>query len=203
MLKRFSKETTGIAMVEFAIVLPIMLILFVSAYVIADMVACYQKVTIATRALTDLVSTGVSPSRPAANEVIAAYIGGAQLVLAPFDRANATLQISELRVCDATHAFVIWSHAQTGTAPTTPSQVAGTVVVIPPDLITGPMIPSSPDGSNVCNNATGSATVTQVGTAGGYLFFGQVVYVYTPAISYGQSGTIALADKLYMSPRQN
>lgn len=190
-------------MVEFAIVLPVLLLLFMSGYVVSDMIACYRKVTITTRALTDLVSTGVSPSRPPNTTTVAADISSAELVLAPFAAANATLQISELRVCDATHAYVVWSQAQNGTVSATPSLTAGTVVSIPTNLITTPMVPVSPDGSDVCNNTTGSTTKTQVGTAGGYLYFGQVSYAYTPVINYAQVLTTTLADKIYMSPRLN
>ncbi len=89
----------------------------------------------------------------------------------------------------------------------TPLLTAGTlsaksVVTIPSNMVTSPMVPTSPDGSNICTNYnSGSANTVQVGTAGGYLFVSQVDYTYTPAVAYGFSTTIPLGYMLYMSPR--
>jgi Flp pilus assembly protein TadG len=203
MLRRLIGQREGVAMVEFAVVLPVMLVLFLGCFVVSDMISCYRKVTSTTRAVTDLVSRNVSPSAGQPTTTLTTYMTSAELVLSPFNASNATLQISNLRVCDATHAYVVWSQAQTGTTSATPSLTAGTVVTIPTNLITSPMVPTSPDGSDVCNNTTSSSTKTQVGTAGGYLFFGQVAYAYTPAISYGALTTTNMGDQIYMSPRLN
>lgn len=203
MLIRLTRARDGTAAVEFAIVLSVMLAMFLGAYVVSDMIACYRKVTATTRALTDLVSRSVSPSVGVGTSTITTYINSADLVMSPFSTANATLQISQLRVCDATHAYVQWSQAQTGSTSVTSSLTAGTVVSIPANLVTSPMVPSSPDGSNVCSNTTSGTNKTQVGTAGGYLFFGQVAYTYTAAIRLGQPITTTMADQIYMSPRLN
>jgi Flp pilus assembly protein TadG len=204
MLRRLARRQDGIAMVEFAIVLPVMLTMFLGCYVISDMIACYRKVTITTRALTDLVSRNISPSSGTNTATITTYLNSADLVLSPFSTANATLQISQLRICDATHAYVVWSQAQTGATTATASLTAGSVVAVPAKLITTPMVPVSPDGTNVCSNTTGTSTKTQVGTAGAYLFFGQVSYKYVPAITYAATiTTTTMADQIYMSPRLN
>ena len=203
MLKRLTRGQDGTATIEFAIVLSVMLVMFIGAYVVADMIACYRKVTTTTRALTDLVSRSVSPSVGTSTTTITTYINSAGLVLSPFATANSTLQISQLRVCDATHAYVQWSQAQTGGTSVTPSLAAGTVVAIPANLVTSPMIPTSPDRSNVCSNTSAGTNKTQVGTAGGYLYFGQVAYAYTAAINLGTPFTTNLSDQIYMSPRLN
>jgi Flp pilus assembly protein TadG len=203
MLRRLTRGRDGTATIEFAIVLSVMLTMFLGAYVVSDMIACYRKVTATTRALTDLVSRSVSPSIGVSTSAITTYINSAGLVLSPFATTRATLQISQLRVCDATHAYVQWSQAQTGSASATPSLTAGTVVSIPANLVTSPMVPTSPDGSNVCSNTSSGTNKTQVGTAGGYLYFGQVAYAYTAAINLGAPITTNLGDQIYMSPRLN
>ena len=88
------------------------------------------------------------------------YLSASAVVLSPYKLNNATEQVSLLRVCDATHAYVVWTQAQTQSAdgstvtPTTSTQTAGTlpanqaqsasnVVSIPNNLITPPMIPIS------------------------------------------------------------
>ena len=210
MLRRLIRRDDGVAMVEFAIVMPVLLVMFIGCFVVSDMISCYRKVTIATRALTDLVSRNVSPSGGVSTSAVTTYINSAQLVMSPFNTANTTMQISLLRVCDATHAWVVWTQAQAGGASATSSLTASTVVAIPTSMVTSPMIPTSPDGSNVCNNtaavmaaATNPSAKTQVGTAGGYLFYGQVAFAYTPVVRYGTLTTTVMGDQIYMSPRLN
>ena len=204
MLRRLARNERGVAMVEFAFVMPVLLVMFIGCFVVSDMISCYRKVTIATRALTDLVSRNVSPSGGVSTSAVSTYINSAGLVMSPFNTSKTTMQITLMRVCDATHAYVVWTQAQAGTTTSTSSLTAGTVVVIPTKMITSPMIPTSPDGTNVCSNtAPSTATKTQVGTAGGYLFYGQVAFAYTPAVRYGALTTTVMGDQIYMSPRLN
>ncbi|WP_343609720.1 TadE/TadG family type IV pilus assembly protein [Novosphingobium sp.] len=195
------RDRSGTALIEFAIVLPLLLTLFIGGYVCADMIASARKVTVATRALADLVSRNVSPSSPVTSATLTTYLNSAQLVMTPMPASLTTLQITELRVCDATHAYVVWSQAQSAGTASTASMTAGSVVSIPANMITSPMVPTSPDGSNVCGNTTSSATKVQVGTAGGYLFYSQISFVYTPAIGLGNVVTTTLGDQDYMIPR--
>lgn len=203
MLRRLARHSGGVILVEFALVLPLLVLMLLGSFVISDMIVCYRKVTVTTRALADLVSRSISPSSVPASSTVTTYLNSAELVMTPYSSTNLTVQVSELRVCDATHAWVVWSQAQTGTTAATASQTASTVVTIPTSLITAPMIPTSPDGSDVCNNTTSSSTKTQVGTAGGYLYYAQVAYAYTPAVSYQASRTTNMADAIYMIPRLN
>jgi Flp pilus assembly protein TadG len=208
--------------VEFAVSLPVLLLLYAGGYGVSDMISCNRKVTTATRSLTDLVSRSMSPTiiyNAPQNADATSYLSASAVVMSPYKLNNATQQISLLRVCDATHAYVVWTQAQTQTSdgstviPATSSQTAGTlpanqaqsasnVVTIPSNMITTPIIPVSPDGSNVCTNyAPGTSNTTQVGTAGGWLFMGQVTYNYTPSISYLSLGARTMTDTIYMTPR--
>ena len=222
MLRRLARDARGAAMVEFAMALPVLLTMFVGGYVASDMIHCNRKVAVATRALTDMVSRNMSPSMiynsPSSNSATS-YLSASAVVLSPFKMNNTTEQISLLRVCDATHAYVVWTQAQTqnasgstitattstqtaGTLPASATQSASTVVSIPSNMVTSTMVPSSPDGSDVCNNlAPNVANKTQVGTSGGWLFMGQLTYAYTPLFNFGLFGTTNLTDNIYMSPR--
>jgi Flp pilus assembly protein TadG len=222
MLKRLVNHTGGTVLVEFAMALPVLLLLFAGGSALSDMIACSRKVTLATRTLADLVSRNLSPTivynNPAAADPTS-LLSAAAVVLSPYRLDNATQEISLLRVCDATHAYVVWSRAQTqnssgstvtattpsqtqGTLPATAAQVAGNVVTIPSDMATSPMIPTSPDGSNVCQNlATGTSTKTQVGTAGGYIYRGSITYTYTPAVAFVTLPATTMSDTDYMLPR--
>jgi len=65
------------------------------------------------------------------------------------------------------------------------------------------MIPTSPDGSNVCSNTTPAANRTLVGTAGGYLLLGRAIYSYQPVYSFASMARYNVSDQVYMIPRLN
>ena len=201
MLAGLLHKSDGAALVEFALVLPVLLTLYLGTFVMSDTISCYRKVTVTARTLADLVSRNVSPSSTPSSGTLATYINSSQLVLAPYNPANATLEIVQLRVCDATHAYVVWSQAQTGSTTATPTISAGNVVSIPASLITTPMVPTSPDGSNVCSNTTAAANKTRVGTAGGYVLLGKASYDYRPVMSFNSISRYPIADQIYMIPR--
>lgn len=222
MLKRLAQDASGVAIVEFAFTLPVLLLLYMGGCCLSDMIACNRKVAVATRSLVDLVSRTMSPTvlyNDPNSANAKSYLSASAVVLSPYKLDAATEQISLLRVCDASHAYVVWAQAQTqnadgsvvanatpdqveGTLPTNEAQSANTVVSIPTDMITSTMIPTSPDGSNVCGNlAPGNSNKTQVGTAGGWLYRGKITYNFTPVISFIPLQNTALTKTIYMVPR--
>jgi Flp pilus assembly protein TadG len=221
-LRRLARNTRGAALVEFAFCLPVLLVLYLGGISVSDMIACSRKTTTATRTLIDLVSRTMSPaiiynSPSTANA--ATQLSASAVVLSPYKLNNATQQISLLRVCDATHAYVVWTQAQTqnangstvtattsshtaGTLPTNEAQSANSVISIPSNMVAPAMIPTSPDASNVCGNlAPGTSTKTQVGTAGGWIFVATITYSYTPGVSFFSLTPTPLTDTIYMVPR--
>ena len=226
MLTRLHRDTRGVVMIEFALVLPVMLTMYLGAYVVSDMVACNRKVTVAATTLADLISHNLAPSGIAAapaSTSATSYLSGGALVLSPYPLAGATETITLLRVCSTTQGYVVWSQSQTQddagpvlTAPITPGSTANpTVVTLPAGLLTPlsgtsnyyPLAPTSTTSSNtninICANTSGSGNSPVVGSTGAYLFVGTVRYSYTPAISYTTIATTQMANSIYMSPRRN
>ncbi|WP_428685656.1 TadE/TadG family type IV pilus assembly protein [Sphingopyxis sp.] len=222
MLRRFRQNTRGAVIVEFAFCLPILVLMYSGGVFLSDLVGCSRKVTVATRSLVDLVSRTMSPTiiyNDPASADATSHLSASAVVLSPYKLDKATEQISLVRVCDATRAYVVWTKAQTqnangstvtvktsthtaGTLPANVAQSVNNVVTIPSNMVTAEMIPVSPDGSNVCGNlAPGTSTKTQVGTAGGWLFMGTITYKYSPFISYLPLADRTLSDTIYMVPR--
>lgn len=214
MLKGFGHDTTGAVLVEFALCLPVLLVMYLGTFVITDMVTCNRKVTIATRALTDLASHNLSPTaiqQNPASASAAAYLSAAAVVMNPYSMARTTQGVSLLRVCDASHAYLVWSQTMTQdsagnvlTAPTTTgTPTAASVIAIPATMVTTPSIPVNPDGSTgICTNySASSATRTQLGQAGGYIFAGKISFAYTPPVGLGPQTITPMSDAIYMSPR--
>jgi Flp pilus assembly protein TadG len=222
MLRRFQDDSRGAVLVEFAICVPVLVLLYTGGCSLSDMIACSRKVTIATRSLVDLTSRAMSPTIIANDPASAnakSYLSASAVVLTPYKLNNATEQISLLRVCDASHAYVVWTQAQkqnangsvvevaasehtAGTLPVAEAQAASTVIAIPASMVSATMVPISPDGSNVCGNLNPStAKKTQVGTAGGWLYMGKIKYDFTPSISFVPIETTPLTHTIYMTPR--
>jgi Flp pilus assembly protein TadG len=215
MLKRLLRDESASVLLEFAICLPVLIIVYLGSYTISDIAACNRKLSVAARTLTDLVSRGLSPSAVTSNPTgtdATFFMSASVVTLTPYAAGHATEQVALLRICDASHAYVVWSQAQTQTnsgtvTAATPALTAGTlsatsVVSVPSAMITSPMVPTSPDGSNICTNYNaGTAQTVQLGTAGGYLFVSEVDYTYVPVDIFDFTTTIPLGYVLYMSPR--
>lgn len=104
----FGRNKSGVAAIEFAMILPVMLLLMFGGYAIAEAVMLSRKVTITTRALADLTSQYASLSATD----ISTILNASSQVIAPFATSPMWMRLSEVRT-DATgaNASVVWSKA--------------------------------------------------------------------------------------------
>lgn len=100
-------DRRGVAMVEFALTLPVMLILYLGGVQLQDGIACNRKVTIATRATADLIAQNATGSM-SASEVQGNLVAATQVLL-PYGAANARLRITEIATDANRKSTVQWS----------------------------------------------------------------------------------------------
>src|SRR5450631_3747969 len=123
-LRNLASDCSGIAATEFAVIVPIMLVMFFGTVEFSTGVAVDRKVTLVARTLSDLTSQSTSVGDTDMTNFFAA--SGA--IMTPYSSAPTHSTISELYVDPATlHARVQWSK---GTTPRT----AGSQVTIPAAL---------------------------------------------------------------------
>ena len=221
MVRKLLRDRSASVLVEFAIVLPILLTMFVGGFILTDMIATNRKVTIATRAITDMVSRSQPPSVVSANTDESTVAVAASLILLPRNLTYATETITLLRICNSSpaQAYVVWTQTvtqdNTGTVVTDPitmgSQSNPTIVNLPANEIApipgtnyyplAPATTSAGPNINICPNTTGSGNTPLVGSAGAYLFFGQINYSYHPLFQFQGFGITPMSDSIYMSPR--
>lgn len=103
-LRRLAGDQRGLALIEFAMVLPVLLLLYLAGYQIQDALSCNRKVTIATRAIADL-TTQYSVLTPGQTDDI---LNASKQIMAPYNVANATLQVVEVYTDTKGQTTVQW-----------------------------------------------------------------------------------------------
>ena len=83
-------DRSGTSAVEFAIALPVLILLFTGGFQLSDAVAAYRKVTTTARAMADLTSQYSTVNDTTLDRILNA----SQQVMAPYASSNATLVVS-------------------------------------------------------------------------------------------------------------
>ena len=118
--RRFVASTRGVAAIEFAMILPVMLILLLASFDGGRAIAVYMKVRSATytlAAITNQYTTIQSTD-------MTAIVGATSVVLAPFSSSPVVVTISQIKISSASKATVSWSYSLNGTALTQTSSVS-------------------------------------------------------------------------------
>lgn len=121
----FARECRGLAALEFAFLLPVMLTLYLGSVEITTGVAIQRKVTLTARAVADLASQYTSINSANMSNILTASSD----IIAPYAAAKLGVVVSELSVNAQGVASVVWSATLNGTA-----RSAGQVVTIPVSL---------------------------------------------------------------------
>ncbi|MGH6818106.1 MAG: TadE/TadG family type IV pilus assembly protein [Methylovirgula sp.] len=112
--RHFLGNERAIAAVEFAIILPLMLFIFVGVAQVGQAIEISRKVTVTTRVVTDLVTQYSTVSCSALNVVLAA---SAQ-VIAPYSATNLAITVSEISTDSKGNATVAWTSSLNSTTST-------------------------------------------------------------------------------------
>jgi Flp pilus assembly protein TadG len=126
-LRGLCGDRRGVAAVEFAIVLPFLLALYVGGVELGDGMAIQVKVTDAAHTLADITTQNKNIS----NATMQTILNASQQIIAPFSQANAVVTLSEISTDSSGAATVTWSDSLHGTprpvgqAYTLPASLAG------------------------------------------------------------------------------
>ena len=180
-VRRFIDSNRAVAAVEFAMIMPILLLLFLGSFDAGNAIAVYAKVRAATYALasiTNQYSNGATTATAPAisTTTMTAITGATTAILAPYSSSPATVVISQIQAASATKAYVSWSYSPTaGQALTQGAAYTG--------------LPSN-FAANTCN-----------GTYPCYAILAKVSYTFTPMFGAFLTGPITLSDSIYTTPR--
>jgi Flp pilus assembly protein TadG len=170
-------DRSAVAAIEFALIVPIMLVMFFGTVEMSSGVAVDRKVTLVARTLSDLTSQSTS----VADTDMTNFFTASGAILTPYSPTPTHAKLSELYVDPSTlQARVQWSKSATldssGNVTLAAGRAVSSIVAIPSQLAVG----------------------------GTYLIFSEVSYLYTPTVGYvmGHAG-VNLSDVAYTRPRQS
>jgi len=122
---RLRGDQRGVSSVEFAVLLPLMLTLYLGAVEISQAVGADRKVTLTSRTLADLASQVSSISSSDMSNILAA----SSAVIAPYDSSKLQVTVSEVTIDSNSKATITWSCTLGGTA-----HAVGSSVTLPAAL---------------------------------------------------------------------
>jgi Flp pilus assembly protein TadG len=124
-LRRFRKDHRGVAAVEFALILPVMLTIYLGGVEAGDGFAINTRVTLVTRSVTDLATQYVTIN----NQDMSNILGASTSIVAPYAAANIILTVSEVTTDNNGNGTITWSDSLNGTART-----VGSAITLPTSL---------------------------------------------------------------------
>jgi Flp pilus assembly protein TadG len=113
-LKSLVGDKRGVAAVEFAMLLPLMMTLYLGVVEVSQGIAIARKVTLTSRTLADLASRVSTIS----NADMTNILNASSTVLSPYPVSNLKVVVTAVTINSAGSATVAWSDTLNGTAKT-------------------------------------------------------------------------------------
>ncbi len=170
-------DAKAMAAVEFGMLLPFMLLLFIGGVELSSGMAINVKVTEATHSVADMVSQNTQISAAQMSTIL----GASAAIMAPYPITDGngnsliTVTVSEVSTDSGGNATVQWSQSYNGSTVGTGRPVSQVI-----------SLPSSLTGTQN-NNVS--------------FILGEASYAYTPNLGYAITGTVTLQDSYYLFPR--
>lgn len=125
-LRRFHAANTGLAALEFAILLPMMVLLLFGAVELIDVLGSNRRAENTTSSLADVVSRDTEVT----DQEVAGLWRATEILMVPDNAADLTLRVTSISIQDAATARVVWSEGH-GMA----ARIANSTVTLPADMM--------------------------------------------------------------------
>jgi Flp pilus assembly protein TadG len=168
---RLASDQRGVSAIEFSLLMPLMLTMYIGSIEVTDAVSADRQVTLVASTVADIASEYTS----VADADIANIMQAACYVMAPFPISNATVVLSSVTFTNGT-ATIAWSF-----------QVSGNCTTV----TTG-----HPVGTNVT-----TLIPTALDINGTSVLWGECTYNYTPSLGNVITGTLTMYNEIFMRPR--
>ena len=171
--RRFADASSAAAAVEFALILPLLLTLYLGAVELSSAISVDKRVSTVSGALGDLVARADSTiSTTEVND----YFRAASATMAPYSSSNVKQIVSSVRVNTNGSTQVQWSYAYNGAS----DHANGTAYTLPADLM---------------------KLVTENWTRQGYVIVSEAQMSYLPLFGYFFNNAFSLYHQYFFLPR--
>lgn len=123
LVSRLMKNEDGVGAVEFALLVPVLLVLYVGAVELSTVMTVDKKVSKASAVATDIISQLESVDKTTLKEMV----GIAQSIIAPYNSAALGMQVIGIKIDAAGKSTIAWSWNEANGRPFT----AGDEIIIP------------------------------------------------------------------------
>jgi Flp pilus assembly protein TadG len=181
------RDRRGLAAVEFALIVPLMLMMFFGVVEFSSGVAVDRKVTLVSRTLSDLTSQAPSAVPQAIYAIVTDnylqnVFSASISIFQPYSATPTNATVSEIYIDVNGKATIQWSEAATISSDTATQATLATSLHKPGDVVTTSVPPT-------------------LLTPHTYLIWSEVSYLYTPTVGY-QMAAVTLRDVAFTRPRQ-
>jgi Flp pilus assembly protein TadG len=125
-LRRFTRSTRGVAAIEFAMILPVLCVLFLASFDGGRAMATYMKVRSATYELAAITNQYTTIASSDMTTIFLAV----STVMAPYNSATPAITISQIAISNKGKVTVEWSATSGGTA-----RAVGSTMTLPANLV--------------------------------------------------------------------
>lgn len=126
-LRRLLRDRRGLGAIEFAIVAPVLILLYVGSAEISVAMSINKKVARASSTIADLISQRSCVT----SGFLSTMTDVANAIMTPYNESSAQIKITEIHIDGTGAASVKWSWDQNGNTPYT----ASSSVTLPSDLV--------------------------------------------------------------------
>jgi Flp pilus assembly protein TadG len=111
-LRRFARDNEGVSAVEFALLLPLMVAMYLGGNEVSQAITASRKVTLVSRTVADLASQSASINNSSMTNILDASTA----VLSPFTGSKLKVTVSQVKIDGSGNATIEWSDTRNGTA---------------------------------------------------------------------------------------
>ena len=175
------KDSSGLAAIEFALILPVMLVSLMGAVEVSNGMLANRKVTMTASTLADLVAQDTNIT----NAEISTVMGAAEGVLSPMVTSSIRMRVTSVVADDKGKTTVAWSEGRGFAA-----RSKGSAIAVPPNIV-------SPSGSVIF------AEVEVRYDSTFSTFFTSIQSTFGHTLNEGLKSGWTLSDQFYLRPRRS